>query len=64
MSATPTLACAQCGRPLPADPAQLARWNQGALAAAEIDEVAAAMLLCPECVEDDRSGDYEEGEAG
>ena len=61
---TPTLACAQCGRPLPADQGELARWKQSALAAAELDEVAAAMLLCPECVEDDRAGEYEEGEAG
>jgi hypothetical protein len=64
LSVTPTLACAQCGRPLPDDPGELARWKQGALAAAELDEVAAAMLLCPECVEDDRAGEYEEGEAG
>jgi len=47
-----------------ADAAELARWTQGALAAARLDEVAAAMLLCPECVEDDRAGDYEGGEAG
>jgi hypothetical protein len=64
VSARPNLSCAQCGRPLPADPIELARWNEGELAAAEQDEVTAGMLLCPECVEEDRSGEYEEGEAG
>lgn len=60
-----TTGCAQCGRPLPSDAAELVRWSNGTLAAAgEIDETSAAMLLCPECAEDDRLGDYEEGEAG
>ena len=60
-----TTGCAQCGRPLPSDAAALARWKNRALAgAAEMDETAAAMLLCPECAEDDRLGEYEEGESG
>ena len=60
-----TTGCAQCGRPLPSDAAELARWKNSTLAAAgEIDETTAAMLLCPECAEDDRLGEYEEGEAG
>jgi hypothetical protein len=60
-----TIGCAQCGRPLPSDPAELARWKNSSLAAAgEIDETIAAMLVCPECAEDDQLGAYEEGEAG
>ncbi len=60
-----TLACAQCGRSLPSDAAELARWKYGTLAASgEIDETAAGMLLCPDCAEGDRLGEYEEGEAG
>ena len=60
-----TIGCAQCGRPLPDDLAELDRWRNGALAAAgEIDETTAALLVCPECAEDEQSGAYEEGEAG
>lgn len=60
-----TLACAQCGRSLPRDATELARWNHGELAASgELDEIAAGMLLCPDCAEDDQLGEYEEGEAG
>jgi hypothetical protein len=59
------LVCAQCGRPLPSDAAELAGWRNGDLAAAgELDETAAAMLVCPECAADDLSGEYDEGEAG
>jgi hypothetical protein len=60
-----TIGCAQCGRGLPSDPAELARWKNGDLAATrEIDATTAAMLVCPECAEDDQLGRYEEGEAG
>ena len=60
-----SLGCAQCGRPLPSDAAELARWNFGDLAVSgELDETAAGMLLCPDCAEDDLLGEYEEGEAG
>jgi hypothetical protein len=60
-----TIGCAQCGCPLPSEAAELARWKNARLAASgEIDDAAAAMLLCPECADDDRLGDYEEGEAG
>jgi hypothetical protein len=59
------LSCAQCGRALPADPIELARWKHGNLAAAgELDETSAALLLCPDCVEEDILGQYEQGEAG
>lgn len=59
-----TSGCAQCGRPLPSDTAELARWKNRTPATDEVDENTAAMLLCPECAEDDRLGDYEEGEGG
>jgi hypothetical protein len=60
-----TTGCAQCGRELPSDAAALARWKNRTLAATgALDETTAAMLLCPECAEDDRLGEYEEGEAG
>ena len=57
--------CAQCGRQLPNDAAELARWKYGDLAlSGEIDETAAGMLLCPDRAEDDLLGEYEEGKAG
>jgi hypothetical protein len=60
-----SLGCSQCGRELPADADELRRWGQGSLAVTgELDEVTASMLLCPDCAEDDRAGEYEEGEAG
>jgi hypothetical protein len=59
------LGCSQCGRELPADADELRRWEQGSLVlAGEVDDVTAAMLLCPDCAEEDRAGEYEEGEAG
>ncbi len=68
-SLTPTdaaqaLACAQCGSPLPTDPAAAARWRFGHLAArGELDETSAGVLLCPDCVADDASGDWDAGDA-
>jgi hypothetical protein len=60
-----TLECSQCGRPAPADRAELGRWGQGGLAVAGgVDDVTASMLLCPDCVDDDREREYEEGEPG
>jgi hypothetical protein len=56
------LACGQCGRPLPDDEGEIARWRYGRLAAAgELDETSAPILLCPECTEDAVSGAYEPG---
>jgi hypothetical protein len=49
-----SLRCSQCGRPAPADREELRGWKHGELVVAgELDEVAATMLLCPECVEED-----------
>jgi hypothetical protein len=60
-----TLGCAQCGRPLPSDAAELADWRNGDLVAeGELDETVAGMLVCPECAEGDLFGEYDEGEAG
>jgi hypothetical protein len=59
------LSCSQCGRSAPADPAELSRWKHGELVVSdELDETTATMLLCPECDEEDRSGEYEAGEPG
>lgn len=61
----PALFCSQCGRPAPADSEELRRWRHGNfVASGELDDATAAMLLCPECVEEDLSGDYEAGEPG
>jgi len=52
------LTCYQCGRKLPPDAAETARWKHVDLVlSGELDE---AMLLCPECREDDRET-YDEG---
>lgn len=56
------LACAQCGRPLPHDDRELARWKHGYLAG-ELDEVSQGILLCPVCAADDRFGEFDAGVA-
>jgi len=57
------LACAQCGRPVPHDDRELARWKHGYLAA-ELDEVSQGILLCPGCAADDSLGRFDAGVAG
>lgn len=60
-----SLACSQCGRSAPTDRAELQRWKHGDLASdGEVDEVVATMLLCPDCVEEDRAREYDAGEPG
>lgn len=57
--------CAQCGQRAPGDLVELGTWRHGELAlAGELDEVTAAMVLCPDCDAEDRRGDYDPGEAG
>jgi len=56
------LACAQCGRPLPHDDREIARWKHGFLAA-ELDEVSQGILLCPGCAADAAVGEYDAGVA-
>jgi len=57
--------CAQCGREAPAEPDELARWRHGELALqGELDDVTAAMVLCPDCDADNLSGETDAGEAG
>ena len=60
-----TLTCSQCGRPAPADHAELADWGAGKLLLAgelnELDELSAELLVCPDCVRGDRAGEYEAG---
>ena len=60
-----SLQCSQCGRAAPTDPDQLGSWMHGELVATgELDELTAAMLLCPDCVTEDVSREYDVGEAG
>jgi hypothetical protein len=55
------LTCYQCGRELPADAAEAARWKDADLVrSGELDE---AMLVCPECRDEDREMTYDEGGA-
>ena len=56
------LACAQCGRPLPHDDREIARWKHGFLAA-ELDEVSQGILLGPGCAADAAVGEYDAGVA-
>ena len=57
--------CSQCGRDAPVDRSELASWKNGDLALnGELDGVAAAMLLCPTCSEEDRDQKYEAGGGG
>jgi len=59
----PAVICAQCGR-APVDSAELARWRpHEIIAEGPPDDVVAAMLLCPDCVEDYRLAAYDAGEA-
>jgi len=59
------LGCSQCGRPAPSGSDELASWKHGELMlAGQLDDVTAPMLLCPECAEEDRAGEYEAGEPG
>jgi hypothetical protein len=56
------LACAQCGRPLPHDDREIARWKHGYLAG-EFDEVSQGILLCPACAAEDAFGEFDAGVA-
>lgn len=57
-----SLACSQCGRAAPADPAELRKWRHGKLALE--GEVGEGLLLCPDCDAEDREHEFEEGEGG
>ena len=57
--------CAQCGRDAPTDPRELSTWRHADLVSEdELDDVTAALVLCPDCDDDDRHGKFEPGEAG
>jgi hypothetical protein len=59
------LVCSQCERPLPADAASIEEWRHGPLfLTGELDDAAAALLLCPECVEDEQSLAFDDGGQG
>jgi hypothetical protein len=55
--------CSQCGTEATGDPTTLEDWLHGALVAAgELDDDAAAdLLLCPDCVAEERDGVFETG---
>jgi hypothetical protein len=56
------LVCSQCGESLPADTAAIDEWRHGPLfLTGELDEDAVALLLCPECVEEEHSRAFDEG---
>jgi hypothetical protein len=57
------LRCAQCDRLAPIDPELLRLWRHSELMISPLDELIVKMLLCPACLEDDHSGDFE-SEAG
>ncbi len=57
--------CAQCERQAPADEAELVRWRHGRLVLeGELDDVTAALVLCPDCDAEDRAGEFDPGDPG
>jgi len=57
--------CSQCGSSFPTDREGRARWRHtDGVSDAGVDELAAAMLLCPDCDAEDRERAFEEGEGG
>jgi hypothetical protein len=58
-----SLSCSQCGRSAPSETDELVLWKGGRLLlAGELDGIAAALLVCPDCANVDSSGDYDQGE--
>jgi hypothetical protein len=56
------LVCSQCEEALPVDTAAIDEWRHGQLfLTGELDEDAVALLLCPECVEEEHSRAFDEG---
>ena len=56
------LVCSQCEESVPADTAAIDEWRHGPLFLnGELDEDAVALLLCPECVEEEHSRGFDEG---
>ena len=53
------LRCAQCDRPAPTDPDLLHGWRHSELMICPVDELIVKMLLCPSCLEEDHTGDFE-----
>ena len=66
MAATLTaLACSQCGREAPGDSHELMHWTYGPIAVRGVfPEVIDLLLLCPECVEEEHTHEFEEGGTG
>ena len=56
------LVCSQCEQSLPAETAAIEQWRHGPLfLTGELDEEAVALLLCPECVDEEHSRAFDEG---
>ena len=56
------LVCSQCEQSLPADSAAIEAWRHGPLfLTGELDDEAVALLLGPECVEEEHSHAFDEG---
>lgn len=53
------LHCAQCDRPAPTDPELLGAWRHIELVTPPVDELIVKMILCPACLEEDHSGDFD-----
>ena len=53
------LRCAQCDRPAPTDPDLLRGWRHSELMTSPVDDLIVRMLLCPACLEEDHTGDFE-----
>lgn len=63
MSTTLTaVACSQCGQEAPSDPHELLRWAYGSIAMrGDFRDVIGALLLCPECIEEEHEHAFDEG---
>jgi hypothetical protein len=59
-----SLTCSRCGGPAPTpESAEFTAWRgSGAVLAGEVGDLAAGLLLCPECVAEDRTADELGGE--
>ena len=53
------LRCAQCDRIAPTDPDLLRGWRHSELMTSPLNDLIVRMLLCPACLEDDHTGDFE-----
>ena len=55
------LFCAQCDRPAPSDSSLLRLWRHSSLITNPVDELTVKMLLCPACLDEDHTGEFDSG---